>query len=56
MFNKCKVQGRPIKIVRCDNRGENFKLERIANGETWKLGIQFEYTVKQTPQRNAVIA
>jgi hypothetical protein len=55
LFNKHKVQGRPIKIVRCDNGGENLKLEKVANGEKWKLGIEFEYTGKQTPQRNAVV-
>ena len=48
LFNKHKVQGRPIKIVRCDNGGENIKLEKVANGETWKLGIDFEYAGKQT--------
>ena len=55
LFNKHKVQGRPIKIVRCDSGGENIKLEKVVNGETWKLGIEFEYTGKQTPQRNAVV-
>ena len=39
-------------MVRCDNSGEDFKLEQVANGKDWEMGINFEYTSAGTPQRN----
>lgn len=54
MFHLWKELGRAVKIVRCDNAGENLLLEQTANGRNWKLGIMFEYTGRDTPQRNAL--
>jgi len=47
-----KHEGRPVKIIRCDDAGENKKLEKEANGHQWKVAIKFEYTGRSTPQRN----
>ena len=47
-----KQAGRGIEIIRCDNAGENEKLQERAGSADWKLDIEFEYTVQDTPQQN----
>ena len=47
--------GMPVKIVRCDNGGENKKLEKRSNSAMWKLDITFEYTARDTPQQNSLV-
>ena len=42
-----------MKIIRCDNAGENKVLERESAKN--KLGIIFEYTAPGTPQQNGVV-
>ena len=42
-----------VKIIRCDNAGENKVLERESGKE--ELGIIFEYTAPGTPQQNGVV-
>ena len=42
-----------LKIIRCDNAGENKVLER--ESEKNELGIIFEYTAPGTPQQNGVV-
>ena len=42
-----------VKIIRCDNAGENKVLERESDKK--ELGIIFEYTVPGTPQENGVV-
>ena len=42
-----------VKIIRCDNAGENKVLER--ESEKKELWIIFEYTAKGTPQQNGVV-
>ena len=44
-----KAAGMPVKNVRCDNGGENIKLEKRCNGVEWKLDVTFDYTVRDTP-------
>jgi hypothetical protein len=41
-----------VKFIRMDNGGENKGLESRANSADWKLNIKFEYTGRETPQRN----
>ena len=41
---------KPVKFIRCDDAGENYKLEEKCKIKG--LGIQFEYTAPGTPQRN----
>ena len=51
-----KDEGKPVKRIRCDNAGENKKLEERLRSVDWKLGdIQFEYTASYTPQQNSRI-
>ena len=52
LLSKKKKEGKAINVIRCDNAGENRKLEEVANGQTYALGIQFEYTPPNTPQHN----
>ena len=42
-----------VKIIRCDNAGENNVLERESDKN--ELGIIFEYTAPGTPQQNGVV-
>ena len=42
-----------VKIIRCDNAGENKVLEREPDKN--ELGIIFEYTAPGTPQQNGVV-
>ena len=42
-----------VKIIRCDNAGENQVLERESGKN--ELGIIFEYTAPGTPQQNGVV-
>ena len=51
-FYQWTSKGLAIKIVRCDNAGENKVLEKICKGSKWKLVIDFEYTARDTPQQN----
>ena len=53
-FNKWKQAGIPVKIVRCDNGGENVKLEKRSKSAEWKLNLTFEYTARSTPQQNSL--
>ena len=41
-----------VKIIRCDNAGENKVLERESDKN--ELGSVFEYTAPGTPQQNGV--
>ena len=42
-----------VKIIRCDNAGDNKVLERESDKN--ELGIIFEYTAPGTPQQNGVV-
>jgi hypothetical protein len=56
LLHKWKGQGRPVKYIRCDNAGENKKLEQRLNSNDWKMGnIRFEYTARDTPQANCLV-
>ena len=47
--------GRVVKTLRCDNAGENKKLEKESKEKEWQLPISFEYTARATPQQNSVV-
>ena len=47
--------GITVKRVRVDNAGENKSLEKAANGDSWKLNIDFGYTARATPQQNSLV-
>ena len=48
------LAGKPVKILRQDNAGENKKLQERIESADWsgKLKIAIEYTAKGTPQQN----
>jgi hypothetical protein len=46
--------GKDIRIIRCDDGGENRALENRINSSDWKMGIKFEDTGRDTPQRNSL--
>ena len=43
----------PVKVISCDNAGENTKLEERLGSADWKLCVEFEYTARDTPQQNS---
>ena len=51
-MRRWKHEGRPVKIIRCDDAGENKKLEKEANGHQWKLAIKFEYRPQHTATKS----
>ena len=42
-LHQWKQAGRGIEIIRCDNAGENEKLQERVGSADWKLDIEFEY-------------
>jgi hypothetical protein len=51
-LQKWKQAGLGVTHIRLDNAGENTKLQERAESAAWKLGVQFEYTARDTPQQN----
>jgi hypothetical protein len=51
-LNKWKQAGLAVKYMPLDNTGENLKLQEVSDSKDWKLGIEFEYTARDTPQQN----
>lgn len=51
-FKRMEQADRPVKSLRMDNAGENKGLESRMNSVDWQLGIQVEYTARDTPQHN----
>ena len=43
----------PVKVLRCDNAGENRKLEDATRAKKYQLGITFEYAIRATPEQNS---
>ena len=39
IFENWRHNGRPVKFIRCDNGGENVKLESRAKSKDWKLNL-----------------
>ena len=54
-LSRWKQQGKKVKIIRCDNAGENMKLEKECNSNEQSLNIKFEFTARNTPQQNAPV-
>eukprot|EP00957_Ditylum_brightwellii_P118084 9005761-Ditylum_brightwellii.AAC.1 len=54
-LNKWKQGGKAVKYIRLDNAGKEKALEKRCESAVWKLGIQFEYTLHDTPQQNSVV-
>jgi len=40
--------------MRLDNAGENKLLKKRCDSKDWKLGIEFEFTARDTPQQNSL--
>ena len=51
-FQKWKDAEMPVKIVRCDNPGENKIIESWNNNAKSKLSLDFEYTARYTAQKD----
>ena len=41
-----------VEYIRCENGGENKGLRNWLHGTNWKMPIKFEFTWRDTPQRN----
>ena len=44
-----------VQTIRCDNAGENNKVEELCKNTTGLAHIKFEYTPRDTPQFNGVV-
>jgi len=51
-LERWRQAGIKVKYIRCDNAGENKKLEERSDSADWKMGLRFEYTARDTPQQN----
>jgi hypothetical protein len=51
-LNRWKDNGHEVKYIRLDNAGDNVTLQKRTDSSAWKLGIDFEYTARSTPQQN----
>ena len=51
-LHRWKEAGMAVKYIRLDDAGENKSLQQRALSEAWKLDIEFEFTGRDTPQRN----
>jgi hypothetical protein len=54
LVQNLKNKGKDIRIIRCNDGGENAALEKQMNSSDWKMGIKFEYTGRNTPQHNSL--
>ena len=52
LFYQWQQKGFEIAHVRCDNAGENVKLEARVKDAEWKMTMEFEFTPRNTPQFN----
>ena len=44
IHKKWKENGYNVTMIRCDNAGENFKLQKQSDSVAWKLNLTFEFT------------
>ena len=54
LFSCWKCAGHGVEIIRLDNAGENVALQNCCNSASWQLGIEFEFTARDTPQQNSL--
>ena len=54
LFSHWKRAGHGVVIVCLDNEGENLALQNRCNSALWLLGIEFEFTARDTPQQNSL--
>jgi hypothetical protein len=54
-FQKWKQNGKPVKFMGMNNAGENKLLKKRCESSNWKLGIEFEFTARATPQQNSLL-
>ena len=49
-----KQAGHAVQVIRLDNAGENQLLQKRSESADWKLGIEYEFTARATPQQNSL--
>ena len=49
---KTKNSGTTVTYLRQDNVREELKIQSRCESAYWKLTVKFEYTAKETPQKN----
>ena len=54
LFFRWKHAGHGVEIVHLDNAGENLALQNHCNSISWQLGIEFEFSARDTPQQNSL--
>ena len=51
-WHKWKTVGLAVKYCRLNNARENKLLQKRCNSAKWQLGVEFEFTARDTPQQN----
>ena len=46
LFHEWKQEGKSVEVMRCDNAGENQKLEERMKSWDWEIPAKFEYTAR----------
>ena len=54
LFSRWKRAGHGVEIVHFDYVGENLALQNHCNSALWQLGIESEFTARDTPQQNSL--
>ena len=55
LFQKWKMETKPVELLRMDKAGENIKLVKTLNNNQWKLYPTIEWTARDTPQQNHLV-
>ena len=54
LFSRWKRAGHGVEIICLDNAGENSALQNRCKSALWQLGIEFEFTARDTQQQKSL--
>ena len=49
-----KQAGHAVQVICLDNSGKNQLLQKQSESANWKLGIEYEFMARVTPQQNSL--
>lgn len=55
LWHQLKGDRKPVTIIGWDSAGENKKLQARLQSKGWKIPLQFEHMVSQTPQQQNMV-
>lgn len=54
-FKLWEQTDKPVRTIRCDNAGENVKLQKRIKSKDCNFNTKFQYTGRATPQQNGKV-